>query len=317
VKPRPFDYVRPDTVEEALEVLAEHGDDARVLAGGQTLIAMLNLRVVEPAVLVDITRIPELGEICERPHPDPPPQAGEGSPHPNPPPQAGEGTEREQAGEGEESPQSEEGKRKVEVGAAVTQSRLMAWPALAQRLPLLAAALPFVGHFQTRNKGTVCGSVAHADPSSEIPLSLALLQGEVVLRSRRGTRVLPAHAFQLGMLATAREPDELITAVRFPVSSGGVAFREVARRHGDFAIVAVAALAERDGSIRLGVAGLADRPAVRRIAAGGAPEMREAIGDLAWELEGYEDIHASARMRRDLLRRIGPVVAEEARRCAA
>jgi 2-furoyl-CoA dehydrogenase FAD binding subunit len=286
VKPRPFDYVRPDTLEEALEVLAEHGDDARVLAGGQTLIAMLNLRVVEPAVLVDITRIPELGEIREGPHPDPPPQAGEG----------------------EES---------VEVGAAVTQSRLMAWPALAHKLPLLAAALPFVGHFQTRNKGTVCGSVAHADPSSEIPLSLALLEGEVVLRSRRGTRVVPAHAFQLGMLATAREPDELITAVRFPVASGGVAFREVARRHGDFAIVAVAALAERDGNIRLGVAGMADRPAVRRIAVGGAPEMREAIGDLAWELEGYEDIHASARMRRDLLRRIGPVVAEEARRCAA
>ena len=205
----------------------------------------------------------------------------------------------------------------MEVGAAVTQGRLMAWPALARRLPLLAAALPFVGHFQTRNKGTVCGSVAHADPSSEIPLSLALLEGEVVLRSRRGTRVLPAHEFQLGMLSTAREPDELITAVRFPVVAGGIAFREVARRHGDFAIVAVAALAERDGGVRLGVAGMAERPAVRRIAAADASGMRDAIGDLAWELEGYEDIHASARMRRDLLRRIGPVVAEEARRCAA
>ncbi len=205
----------------------------------------------------------------------------------------------------------------MEVGAAVTQSRLMAWPALAHRLPLLAAALPFVGHFQTRNKGTVCGSVAHADPSSEIPLSLALLEGEVVLRSRRGTRVLPARDFQLGMLSTAREPDELVTAVRFPVVAGGVAFREVARRHGDFAIVAVAALAERDGAVRLGVAGMAERPAVRRITATDASGMRDAIGDLAWELEGYEDIHASARMRRDLLRRIGPVVAEEARRCAA
>ena len=299
MKPRPFDYVRPDTVEEALAVLAEHGEDARVLAGGQTLIAMLNLRVVEPAVLVDITRIPQLGEISEVPHPDPPPQAGEGKERGAP--QAGEGKER----------------GKVEVGAAVTQSRLMAWPALARKLPLLAAALPFVGHFQTRNKGTVCGSVAHADPSSEIPLSLALLEGEVVLRSRRGTRVLPADDFQLGMLSTAREPDELITAVRFPVVAGGVAFREVARRHGDFAIVAVAALAERDGGVRLGVAGMAERPAVRRIAAPDTSGMHDAIGDLAWELEGYEDIHASARMRRDLLRRIGPVVAEEARRCAA
>ncbi len=143
MKPRPFDYVRPDTVDEAIEVLAEHGDDARVLAGGQTLLAMLNLRVVEPAVLVDITRIPELDTI------------------------------RELDG-------------KIEVGAAVTQNRLLAWPALAQKLPLLAAALPFVGHFQTRNKGTVCGSIAHADPTSEIPLSLAVLEGEVVLRSRQG-----------------------------------------------------------------------------------------------------------------------------------
>ena len=273
MKPKPFDYVRPDTIDEAIAILAEHGDDARVLAGGQTLLAMLNLRVVEPAVLVDITRIPELVEI------------------------------RELDG-------------KIEVGAAVTQSRLLAWPALANKLPLLAAALPFVGHFQTRNKGTVCGSIAHADPASEIPLSLAVLEGEVVLRSRRGTRVLAAGEFQQGMLATARAGDELITAVRFPVITGGVAFREVARRHGDFAIVGIAALAESKTSIRLGVAGMADRPAVSRIKPNGASGIRDAVERLAWELEGYEDVHASARMRRDLLRRIGPVVVEEAIRCA-
>jgi 2-furoyl-CoA dehydrogenase FAD binding subunit len=274
MKPRPFDYVRPDTVEEALAILAEHGDDARVLAGGQTLLAMLNLRVVEPAVLVDITRIGELGNI------------------------------REVEG-------------KIEVGAAVTQNRLLAWPALASKLPLLAAALPFVGHFQTRNKGTVCGSIAHADPASEIPLSLAVLEGEVVLRSGNRTRVLAASAFQQGMLATARAPDELITAVRFPVVTGGVAFREVARRHGDFAIVGVAALAESANSIRIGVAGMTERPAVSRLEANGTSSIRDAIERLAWELEGYEDIHASARMRRDLLRRIAPVVVEEAVRCAA
>jgi 2-furoyl-CoA dehydrogenase FAD binding subunit len=271
MKPRPFDYARPDTVDEALAILAEHGDDARVLAGGQTLLAMLNLRVVEPVVLVDITRIAELDVI------------------------------REVDG-------------KVEVGAAVTQNRLLAWPALAQKLPLLAAALPFVGHFQTRNKGTVCGSVAHADPTSEIPLSLAVLEGEVVLRSRKGTRVLAAAEFQQGMLATARAGDELIAAVRFPVVRGGVAFREVARRHGDFAIVGVAALAAGTNDIRIGVAGMADRPAVRRIDASG---IKDAVERLAWELEGYEDVHASARMRRDLLRRIGPVVVEEAIRCVA
>jgi 2-furoyl-CoA dehydrogenase FAD binding subunit len=274
MKPRPFDYVRPDTVDEAVAILAEHGDDARVLAGGQTLLAMLNLRVVEPAVLVDITRIAELDVI------------------------------REVDG-------------KIEVGAAVTQNRLMAWPALAQKLPLLAAALPFVGHFQTRNKGTVCGSIAHADPASELPLSLAVLEGEVVLHSRRGARVLAADQFQQGMLTTAREPDELITGVRFPIVGGGVAFREVARRHGDFAIVGVAVVAESASSIRVGVAGMAERPSVSRIKPDGASSIRDAIERLAWELEGYEDIHASGRMRRDLLRRIGPVVVEEAIRCAA
>ena len=215
MKPRPFDYVRPDTVEEAVAILAEHGDDARILAGGQTLMAMLNLRLVEPVILVDITRIPELDVIREND------THGHGG--------------------------------KIEVGAAVTQNRLLAWPALAKKLPLLAAALPFVGHFQTRNKGTVCGSIAHADPTSEIPLSLAVLGGEVVLRSARGTRVLAADDFQQDMLATAREPDELITAVRFPVMSGGVGFREVARRHGDFAIVAVAAVVEGASGIRVGV----------------------------------------------------------------
>jgi len=274
VKPRPFDYVRPDTVEEALDILAEHGDNARILAGGQTLLAMLNLRVVETAILIDITRIPELASISED-------------------------------------------DAKVEIGAAVTQSRLLGWPALVRKLPLVACALPFVGHFQTRNKGTVCGSIAHADPSSELPLALALLDGEVVLRSRKGTRIVRAGEFQLGMLMTAREPDELITAVRFPLCKAGVAFREVARRHGDFAIIAVAATVENGNDIRVGVAGMADRPAVRRILRNGGPALRDAIDRLASELEGYEDIHASARMRRDLLRRLAPVVVEEATQCAA
>src|SRR5262249_61154519 len=145
----------------------------------------------------------------------------------------------------------------------------------------------------------------------------AVLEGEVVLRSRRGTRVLGARDFQQGMLTTARAADELITAVRFPVVPGGVAFREVARRHGDFAIVAVAAMADGKDGIRLGVAGMAERPAVRRLPSDGSAGLADAIERLAWELEGYEDIHASPRMRRDLLRRLAPVVAQEAVRCAA
>jgi xanthine dehydrogenase iron-sulfur cluster and FAD-binding subunit A len=123
MKPRRFDYARPDSVAEALALLAEHGEEARVLAGGQSLMAMLNLRLLEPAVLVDIARLAELDTIRS---------VGD----------------------------------KVEVGAAVTQNRLAAWPELRAKLLLLAKTLPFVGHFQTRNKGTVCGSVAHADPSS-------------------------------------------------------------------------------------------------------------------------------------------------------
>ena len=271
MKPRPFDYARPDTADEAVALLAEHGDEARILAGGQSLMAMMNLRLADPAMLIDIARIAELSHIRD---------LGD----------------------------------TIEVGAAVTQNKLLAWPELKAKLPLLAAALPHVGHFQTRNKGTVCGSIAHADPSSEIPLSLATLEGEVVLRGKRGERVLKAAEFQLDMLTTAREADELIVAVRFPVHKAGVAFREAARRHGDFAIVAVAALVEDDGSVRLGVGGMAATPVVRRIAPNG---VKDGVEKLARELEGYEDLHASAELRRDILRNLAPVVIAEAQSCAA
>ena len=274
MKPRPFDYARPDTVEEVVALLAD-GEDARVLAGGQSLVPMLNLRLVDVGLLIDITRIAELDAIHDR---------GDN----------------------------------IEIGAAVTQNKLMAWPQLGAKLPLVAAALPFVGHLQTRNKGTVCGSIAHADPSSEIPLVLAVLGGEVVLRSQRGSRVLAAGEFQKDMLTTARAPDELITAVRYPVMAGrGVGFREVARRHGDFAIIAVAAAFDDQGAVRLGVGGMVGRPMVRRIAADNAAET---IGEWAEELEGYEDLHASVALRRDLFRNLGLQVIEQAiaeARCAA
>lgn len=275
MKPRPFDYVRPDSVAGALEVLAKYGEDARVMAGGQSLMAMLNLRLVEPAVIVDIGGMAELNTI-------------------------------KRAGDW------------LEVGASVTQNMLLSWPNLAKTVPLLAKSMPWVGHFQTRNRGTVCGSLAHADPSSEIPLSLATLGGEVVLRSQRRTRTLPAVEFQQGMLQTAREPDELIVAARFPVRASleKIAFREVARRHGDFAILALAAVADGDNRVRLGIGGLADRPVAVEIDASSAGALKDALETLAWELEGTDDIHASARYRRDLLRRLGPKVIEEAQKCA-
>ena len=269
MKPRSFDYHRPGTLDEAVALLGEHGDEARILAGGQSLIPMLNFRLFDPAVLIDIRHIEEAKHIRL---------------------------------DGD----------MLEVGAAVTQNRLLSWPGLAEHVPLLAAAMPWVGHFQTRNRGTVCGSIAHADPSSEIPLSLAMLGGEVVLRSPRGERRMKAEEFQVGMLSTAREDDEMIAAVRFPVTPGArVAFREVARRHGDFAIVAVGALVEADGGLLMGIGGASDRPVVRRFAGGPGADLADELNALAWELETYDDLHASPRMRRDLVRRLAPAVISE------
>ena len=274
MKPRPFDYAQPDTAEEAIALLAEYGDEARVLAGGQSLLPMLNLRLIDPQLLIDISRIKELDVIRD---------LGD----------------------------------KIEIGAAVTQNKLMAWPQLRQKLPLVAAALPYVGHFQTRNRGTVCGSIAQADPSSELPLALAVSGGEVVLSSARGTRILPASEFQQDMLTTAREADELVAAVRFPVAAGqGVGFHEVARRHGDFAIIAVAAAVENDKAIRVGVGGMAGRPMVRSINGNAGAAIGAFVGEWAEELEGYEDLQASAALRRDLFRNLGPHVIAAATKAA-
>lgn len=308
MKPRPFDYIQPDTVEEVLALLAEYGDDARILAGGQSLIAMLNLRLIEAKALIDISRIGELdfirnfgergdvGDSADLSVPEEAPSRRNlhviRNPHPG---------------------------EKVEIGAAVTQNTLMAWPRLKQKLPLLAAALPFVGHFQTRNRGTVCGSIAHADPSSELPLSLAVLDGEVVLRSqKRGERVVRAIKFQKDMLTTARAPDELIMAVRFPTIEGqGAAFNEVARRLGDFAIIAVAAVSTAK-MVRFGVGGMAGHPVVSTYRIDdqvqGTSDWFEKWVD---QLEGYDDLHASAAMRRDIFKNLAPRVIEEAKRCAA
>ncbi|MDE0387565.1 MAG: FAD binding domain-containing protein [Rhodospirillales bacterium] len=263
MKPAPFDYLRPGDEEEALEALAEAGDDARLLAGGQTLMPMLNMRLVEPAVLVDISRLPGRAEIVD-----------DGS--------------------------------VVEVGASVTQAQLEAWPALAERAPLLAQALPLLGHVQTRSRGTVCGSVAFADPSAELPLCLAVLEGEVVLRSRARARTLPAAEFQTGMLSTACREDEMVAAVRFPAAepSAGFAFTEFARRHGDFAIVAIAAIARSNG-IGIGIGGVAGRPVVQDWPLLSGSALDDALNALAWSLDADDDAHASASYRRELVRRLG------------
>ncbi len=273
MKPAPFDYVRAASVEEATEILTKYGAKARVMAGGQSLMPILNMRLVEPEILLDISAIESLKSIRV---------------------------------DGDW----------IAVGAAVTQAELLDWPKLKDELPLVALALPWVGHFQTRNRGTVCGSIAHSEPSSELPLCLATLGGEVELRSAKGTRRMKAGDFQLGMLSTARTPEEVVVCARFPrrKPDEGYAFREVSRRHGDFAIVALAAKATPSG-VLLGVGGVADRPTVRELGHAAGEELARALNAVAWEMGGTDDIHASARYRRELVRRLGQKVVEEARAC--
>ncbi|MDQ2802453.1 MAG: FAD binding domain-containing protein, partial [Pseudomonadota bacterium] len=178
---------------------------------------------------------------------------------------------------------------------------------------------PWVGHAQTRTRGTVCGSVAHADPSAELPLVLVALGGEIHLRSRRRRRAMTADAFFTGMMATGRGDDELIEAVSIPVARPGIgyAFREIGRRHGDFAIVACAAIVGDQQGTRLAVGGVADRPMARILPAPAAKELDGALDQFAWDLDARDDLHATARYRRELVRRLGRATIEQAERCRA
>jgi 2-furoyl-CoA dehydrogenase FAD binding subunit len=257
-----------------LQALGKYREDARIIAGGLSLVPMMNFRLIEAKALIDISGLASLAYI------------------------------REDGGD-------------IEIGAATTQSDVLAWSKLATSLPLLSAAMPHIGHFQTRSRGTVCGSIAHSDPSSELPLCIATLGGSVVLQSARGRRVLPAREFQTGMLSTARQTDELVTAVRFPTRKpgAGYAFTEMTQRHGDFAICAVAAIVSGK-SVRLGVGGVAERPTVHDWPELPQSEIEDALNDFAWELGGSDDLHATAAYRRQLVRRLGRKVIEEAARCS-
>jgi 2-furoyl-CoA dehydrogenase FAD binding subunit len=204
----------------------------------------------------------------------------------------------------------------IRVGAAVRQARLAAWPELSDVQPLLAAALPFVGHAQTRSRGTVCGSIAHADPSAELPLVILALEGEISLSSTRGQRRVSAADFFTGLMSTARDEDELIEAVIVPRRrpGQGYAFREFARRHGDFAIVACAAIVN-EREVRLAIGGVADRPvAFDRLPLDGMA-LDEALDRIAVELDARDDLHATADYRRHLVRRLGRATIAEARQC--
>jgi 2-furoyl-CoA dehydrogenase FAD binding subunit len=275
VKPAKFDYLRAASLAEAHEALAAEGADATIIAGGQTLVPLLSMRMARPRLLVDIMHIAELGGIAVKDN-------------------------------------------TIRVGAAERQASLLTWPELAKRQPLLALALPWVGHAQTRARGTVCGSIALADPSAEIPLALIALNGEIELSSGKVKRRVAADDFFTGLMSTAREDDELIEAVRFPCAKPGegYAFREFARRHGDFAIVACAAIATAQGA-RLAIGGVADRPTARDFGSLEGPALDDALRDFAVELEAREDLNATAEQRHGLVRKLGRAVIEEARACRA
>ena len=271
MKPASFGYVRPETVRDACRVLADQREEARIIAGGQSLGAMLNMRLVRPSVLVDVNRIDALTRI-------------------------------EDAG------------NTIITGALVRQADALRDARIRSRVPLLAMALPHVGHYQTRNRGTLGGSVAHADPSAEIPLALATLDGEVDLRSRYRTRRVRAVDFFRSALVTACAPDEMLVALRWPAASNRMryAFEEFSVRSGDYAIVAVACAAEYGENgclarVRLGFGGCGETPQVIEpevIAPADAPGADELIAriarDAASRIDCRADLQGSADYRRHL-----------------
>ena len=171
-----------------------------------------------------------------------------------------------------------------------------------------------VGHFQIRNRGTVCGSIAHADPSAELPLCLLALKGDVALRSAKKRRTVAADDFFTGMLSTARADDELLESVRFPTAKADerYGFAEFSIRHGDYAVCAAAAVVT-DRTIRLAIGGIADRPTARDWAALDGAELEDALNEFAWSLDAPDDAHISASARRHLVRRLGLKAIAQAR----
>ncbi len=269
MKPPPLGYSRPESVAGALAALASHGPGAKVLAGGQSLVPLLSMRLAAPAHLVDINRLAELAYV--------------------------------RAGGGE-----------VRVGALARHAQVLADGAAAAVQPLLGQALRWVAHAAVRNRGTVVGSLVHADPAAELPAVLALLDGSVRVAGAGGERVVGAREFFLGPLESAVRPGELATEAVFPAlpPAAGTAFTEVSRRHGDYAVCGVAALAvlgPGGGLSRARVACLSVAPVPQVIdvtaaatAGGGEPDLAAAAGAVREQVDPEPDLHASAAYRRHL-----------------
>jgi 2-furoyl-CoA dehydrogenase FAD binding subunit len=257
VKAAPFRYERPQELTTALTLVRD--PEAKALAGGQSLVPVMAMRLARPRVLVDLNRIAELTRI-------------------------------------------ERNDTELITGAMVRQRTLERRPGLASEVPLIAAALPFVGHREVRNRGTVGGSVAHADPSAELGLVAATLGATIEARSLDGTRELAADEFVTGPFQTTLEPGELLTAIRWPLArpDHGFAFEEVARRHGDFALCGVAVHFRPGQGARIGLLGVAPTPVVHEVSASEDPDR--IAGELADRVEPPSDMHASAGYRRRLVR---------------
>ena len=272
MKPAPFAYFAPQEIDEALELLEQHGDEAKILAGGQSLMPLLSLRLARPGVIVDINRLANLAFIRKR---------FDGG---------------------------------LTLGALTRQRALERSPDVASQSPLLSATMPFIAHFQIRNRGTLGGSLAHADPAAELPAVALILGAELVLRSARAERVVQAKDFFLGYMTTAMEPNELLTEIRIPAPrpKAGWAIEDVARRRGDFAMVGVAIMVELNGNntcrdARIALFGVGEKPermkraeqwvrgkAVREIQ---LAAVAQAVSD---DLRPLSDVHASAEYRKEV-----------------
>lgn len=274
MKPAPFEYVAPDTLEATLELLAQHGDDAKLLAGGQSLIPTMNFRLSQPAKIIDLNRIPGLQYI------------------------------RQENGS-------------LRIGAVTRQRTVERDSRVAQISPLLAEVMPHIAHPQIRNRGTVGGSIAHADPAAELPAVAVALNARFRVMSVNGERWVPADAFFQGIFAVDLQPEELLVEIVFPAwrARTGWSFREVARRHGDFALAGVAATVTLDAQDRCSAARLVylsvgerpiDAAGAASLLVGGklTAETVSAAADRAaeTEIDPSGNIHASVGYQRHLVR---------------
>jgi carbon-monoxide dehydrogenase medium subunit len=271
MKPVAFDYFDPTTVDEALALLRTHGEGAKALAGGQSLVPLMNFRLARPQALIDLNRVATLDYV----------RAADGM---------------------------------LAIGALTRQHAVEFSADVRARCPLLAEAVPFIGHAAIRSRGTVGGSVAHADPAAELPTVVAALEGTLVARGPGGERTIAARDFFVSYLTTALAPDELLVEVRLPVAPPrtGAAFVEVSRRHGDFALVAAAA------QVTLAADGVCERVALALGGVGAVPfaageDARRLVGEtptegaygeigrrVAARVEPDSDLHASAAYRTDV-----------------